>query len=205
MASLVRSSNPWRRSSFSLWKSFPSLFQHPLESSSLHLLRQEPPETLTHTRNHATESGYQSPFDSNIIRILRNEIEYQSEYAPPHEPVSSFNAFAVEDNPGKQWIRLKGKFEDKEEIKIEATMFDGCVSVPKHGDDTDGESVLLHISMVVDVSKGEGSDTLEFVCSAWPDCLKIQKVYKLQQNGLPPKAYLGPIFRWSSPFIKMCD
>ncbi|KAG2406792.1 uncharacterized protein HKW66_Vig0060490 [Vigna angularis] len=26
-----------------------------------------------------------SPFDSNIIRILRNEIEYQHEYAPPHQ------------------------------------------------------------------------------------------------------------------------
>lgn len=26
-----------------------------------------------------------SPFDSNIIRILRNEIEYQQEYAPPHQ------------------------------------------------------------------------------------------------------------------------
>ena len=38
------------------------------------------------TRSCAAESLPRSPFEANILRILRNEIEYQLEYAPP-EPV----------------------------------------------------------------------------------------------------------------------
>lgn len=34
---------------------------------------------------HVAESVTKSPFESNILRILRNEIEYQAEYAPPHQ------------------------------------------------------------------------------------------------------------------------
>jgi len=111
------------------------------------------------------------------------------------QPLGSFNFFSVEDRPGEQFVRLRRKFEEKEDIKIEATMFDGCVSIPKAGDDTDGEDIRLHISLLVDIHKGEGSDGLGFVCSAWPDGLEIMKVYMLRGNGMLPKAYMGPNVR----------
>jgi len=74
-------------------------------------------------------------------------------------------------------------------------MFDGCVSVPRAGDDTDAEDIHLHISLLVDIHKGDGSDGLGFVCSAWPDGLEIMKVYMLRGNGMLPKAYMGPNLR----------
>lgn len=43
-------------------------------------------ESPTQFRAHSSETTkVRSPFDSNIIRILRTEVEYQSEYAPPEE------------------------------------------------------------------------------------------------------------------------
>ncbi|KAK9683492.1 hypothetical protein RND81_10G145000 [Saponaria officinalis] len=144
------------------------------------------------TRCYGTDAKLRSPFDSNIIRILRTEIDYQYDYAPPQQPSPSFNSFSVEERPGEQFVRLQRKFGEKEDIKIEATMFDGCVSVPKPGDDDDGDNIRLHISLLIDIHKGEGSDGLGFVCSAWPDSLEIMKVYTLRSNGLPPKAHMGP-------------
>ncbi|KAL9253784.1 Two-component response regulator ORR24-like protein, partial [Drosera capensis] len=191
MSTLLRFSRRWLHFRLSSLDPFP----HRLLSASLYRrILLGPPETPTGARWYGAESRILSPFDENIVRILRNEIEYQCEYAPPHQPVLSFNGFAIEDRPGEQCIRLKAKFHDKEDIKIDATTFDGYVSVPKYGDDTDGESIRLHMSLIVDVTKGDSSDTLEFLCSAWPDCLKIQKVYKLQKNGMPPMAYMGPTF-----------
>ncbi|GAB4854662.1 hypothetical protein Ancab_023244 [Ancistrocladus abbreviatus] len=189
-SSIIRACRRSLLSSFS-----PSSGLHYLTQSPLLYLHKDSSECLCQTRTHKSESGLQSPFDANIVRILRTEIEYQSEYAPPDQPVSHFNFFDIEDHPGEQWIRLKGKFEEKEDIKVEATMFDGCVSVPKPGDDTDWEDTHLHISLLVDISKGEGSEALEFVCSAWPNYLEIQKVYILQRDGLRPRAYMGPNFR----------
>ncbi|GAB2215377.1 hypothetical protein Droror1_Dr00019760 [Drosera rotundifolia] len=195
MSSLLRFSRQWLHLRLPLLNPFP----HLLLCASLHRrILLDPPSTPNGARWYGAESRILSPFDENIVRILRNEIEYQCEYAPPRQPVPSFKGFAIEDHPGEQCIRLKAKFQDKEDIKIDATMFDGYVSVPKSGDDTDGDSIRLHMSLIVDVSKGDGSDALEFLCSAWPDCLKIQKVYKLQKNGLPPKAYIGPTFRESN-------
>lgn len=108
-----------------------------------------------------------------------------------------FNSFTVEDHPGMQWITLKGKFKDTEDIKIEATMFDGCESVPKFGDDCEGEEDLrLHISVLVDISKGDGSEDLEFVCSAWPDSLDVQKLYVLKRDRMLASHYMGPDFRY---------
>ncbi|KAL8130027.1 hypothetical protein V2J09_019182 [Rumex salicifolius] len=147
------------------------------------------------TRCQMNAAASTSPFLSNIIRILRTEIEYQTEYAPPAQPASRFNIFNVDERRGEQWIRLTGKSRHNEDIKIEATMFDGCISVPKSGDDTDGENLRLHLSLFVDITKADGSSSLEFVCSAWPDSLQIQKVYVLPQNGLPAAAYTGPKFR----------
>lgn len=96
-----------------------------------------------------------------------------------------------------QWITLKGKFGDTEDIKIEATMFDGCESVPKLGDDSDDEEDLrLHISVLVDISKGDGSEDLEFVCSAWPDSLEVQKLYVVKRDRMLARPYMGPDFRY---------
>ncbi|XP_023524355.1 uncharacterized protein At2g39795, mitochondrial-like [Cucurbita pepo subsp. pepo] len=148
------------------------------------------------TRPFVSAAYPKSPFDAIALRVLRNEIEYQSNYAPPHQPATRFGAFSVEDRPGMQWITLKGKFGDTEDIKIEATMFDGCESVPKLGDDSDGEEDLrLHISVLVDISKGEGSEDLEFVCSAWPDSLEVQKLYVLKRDMSLARPYMGPDFR----------
>nr|GMD45709.1 Mitochondrial glycoprotein [Ipomoea batatas] len=133
-----------------------------------------------------------SPFDSNILRILHNEIDYLSVYAPPDPHVTKFNEFTVEDHPGEQWITLKSKFQQNEEIKIEATMFDGSISVPKSGYET-SEDVRLHISLLVDIWKKEGGEALEFVCSAWPDSLEVQNVYVFRREGLQSsQPYMGP-------------
>ncbi|XP_062023207.1 uncharacterized protein At2g39795, mitochondrial isoform X1 [Rosa rugosa] len=154
-----------------------------------------PPLLQMHNRPYASEALSTSPLTANILRILRTEIEYQSESAPPHQPPAKFNSFAVEDRPGEQWITMRRKFGDTEEIKIEVTMFDGYESVPKTGDDGSGEDLRLHISVLVDISKGDASNDLEFLCSAWPDRLEVQKVYVLHRGRMPAKPYLGPDFR----------
>lgn len=100
----------------------------------------------------------------------------------------------MDDRPGNQWITLRGKFGENETIKIEATMFDGSVVVPKSGDDSTAEDVRLHISLLVDVSKG-GECDLEFVCSSWPDHIEIQKVYVYRRDGSSKWPYMGPNFR----------
>ncbi|OIT02581.1 PREDICTED: uncharacterized protein At2g39795, mitochondrial [Nicotiana attenuata] len=147
------------------------------------------------SRSHASEATQKSPFESNILRILRNEVNYQLDYAPPHPPVTKFNTFMVEDRPGEQWITLRRKFGNDEHIKIEATMFDGSITVPKTSDENIGEDVRLHISVLVDIWKGEGSEFLEFVCSSWPNSLEIQKVYILRSDGSPAQPYMGPNVR----------
>lgn len=193
MAPLFKFSRNSIRSAFSLSSKLAGKLQQPLRS-----LRPELPQIQTFS----SETKHRSPFDSNIIRILRTEIDYQAEYTPPDTPPSCFNFFAVEDPPGEQFVRLGRKFEGKEDIKIEATMFDGCVSVPRAGDDTDAEDIHLHISLLVDIHKGEGSDGLGFVCSAWPDGLEIMKVYVLCGNGMLPKAYMGPNLRNLDPKLQ---
>lgn len=100
----------------------------------------------------------------------------------------------MDDRPGNQWITLRGKFGENETIKIEATMFDGSVVVQKSGDDSTAEDVRLHISLLVDVSKG-GECDLEFVCSSWPDHIEIQKVYVYRRDGSSKWPYMGPYFR----------
>ncbi|KAF4390356.1 hypothetical protein CsatB_008577 [Cannabis sativa] len=135
-----------------------------------------------------------SPLDANIVRILRHEIKYQPEYAPIHEPPTKFKSFNVQDRPCEQWITMRGKFGDDEEIKLEITMFDGYELCPKH--DGDGEDVILRLSVLVSISKRDSSDDLEFVCSAWPDSFEVRHVYSLHRdrklNRLP---YLGPDIR----------
>ncbi|XVF89378.1 hypothetical protein PTKIN_Ptkin19aG0125500 [Pterospermum kingtungense] len=151
--------------------------------------------SLPQLKPYATTSKTQkSPFTANILRILSNEIEYQYECTPPHEPFTSFNSFSVQDRPGEKWMTMVGKYGD-EGIKIEVTMFDGCVFVPKPGEDNGGEDVVLHLSLLIDVSKGQGPPEMEFLCSAWPDRLEIHKVYLLNRDKIVTNPYIGPHYR----------
>ncbi|GAV70751.1 MAM33 domain-containing protein [Cephalotus follicularis] len=155
---------------------------------------------LFHCRPYSTHEFTKSPFQNYIIRILRNEIEYQSEHAPPHQPETKFNSFIVQDRPREQWMTMSGISGDNEDIKIEVTMFDGFVMVPRVGEDASGHDVRLHISVLVDIYKGDdGSNALEFVCSAWLDSLEIQKVYILSQDKKQARLYMGPNF---SPMLQ---
>ncbi|XP_010437978.1 PREDICTED: uncharacterized protein At2g39795, mitochondrial isoform X1 [Camelina sativa] len=147
-----------------------------------------------------TTSTAKSPFRSNILRIIRNEIQYQSDYAPPHQlnyvmqPATEFKSFSVEDSPGEQCIVMKGKFGEEENIKMEATMFDGFLTVPRTGLDASGHDLRLHISLLVDISKIDGSEGIEFLCSVWPNRIEIRKLYKLRRNKITRLPYLGPDF-----------
>ncbi|CAH9086184.1 unnamed protein product [Cuscuta europaea] len=139
------------------------------------------------------QTATKSPFNSNLLRILHNEIDYLCAYAPSQPIAATFNDFTVEDHPAEQWVTLKRKFQDDEDIKIEATMFDGSVPIaPKSGDESN-EDVRLHISLLVDIWKKGGCDSLEFVCSAWPDSLEVQSVYIFKREGLQlSQPYMGP-------------
>ncbi|GAA0176501.1 complement component [Lithospermum erythrorhizon] len=134
---------------------------------------------------------HKNAFEDYILRLLRYEIRYEMETSPPYKPVPEFNSFNVDERPTEQWIRLTRKFNKNEEIKVEVTMFDACMPVKKPGVD---EDMLLHVSMLVDICKGEGNDILEFVCSVWPDSIEIHKVYmrNKKRTGQP---YMGPGFK----------
>jgi len=119
------------------------------------------------------------------------------------QPDTKFNSFTVEERRGEQVVTIKGKFGECEDIRIEATMFDGCEHVPAYGDDSSGVNVRLHLSLIVDISKGEGENELEFVCSAWPDSLNVEKVFLLRRGRMAARPYIGPDFRfgkWHLPF-----
>lgn len=90
---------------------------------------------------------------------------------------------------------MRRKFGDTENIKIEATMFDGCEPVPKLEDHIYGGDVRLHLSLLVDISRGDGCNELEFLCSSWPNSLEVQKVYILRRNRMLARPYMGPDFR----------
>jgi len=110
------------------------------------------------------------------------------------QPATEFKSFSVEDCPGEQCIVMKGKFGEDEDIKMEATMFDGFMNVPRAGLDASGHDVRLHISLLVDISKVDGSEEIEFLCSVWPNRIEIRKLYKLRRNKITGQPYMGPNF-----------
>ncbi|MED6145192.1 hypothetical protein PIB30_022789 [Stylosanthes scabra] len=153
-------------------------------------------------RNYAVEAVTKSPkslFESKILRILEIEMDYLTEYPTPQQP-TIFNSFAVEERPGEQVVVMTGRFDDREDIKVQATMFDGCEHVPV--EDSSATNVRLHLSLLVDVSKGDSGNELQFICSAWPDCLDVEKVYILRCKQMPPRPYLGPDFRSLNPKVQ---
>ena len=110
----------------------------------------------------------------------------------------------MEDQPGQQWITLRAKSAEDENIKIEATMFDGSILEPKSDDEDTEEVVRLHISMLVDIWKGKETDSMEFVCSAWPDSLEIQKVYMFKRDNSPAQPYMGPDMKYGICCFHLC-
>ncbi|CAN1814348.1 Uncharacterized protein At2g39795, mitochondrial [Linum perenne] len=139
-----------------------------------------------------------SAFQDKMLRLLRNEVQYELDHSPPKQPATSFGPFTVDDRPGEQWIRLKRKFGEDEEIKVEASMFDAVIPDPKSGGgDADSKgNVQLHITMIVNISKSGDDDVLEIMCSAWPDTIEITKLFiRTPPNKMPAKPYAGPNFR----------
>ncbi|XWS72732.1 hypothetical protein CRYUN_Cryun02cG0065600 [Craigia yunnanensis] len=49
--------------------------------------------------------------------------------------------------------------------------------------------------LLVDISKCQGGPEMEFLCSAWPDHLEIQKVFLLNRDKIINNPYMGPNFR----------
>ncbi|CAI9786808.1 unnamed protein product [Fraxinus pennsylvanica] len=136
-----------------------------------------------------------SAFEGNILRLIRNEIQYELDRSPPFQPTSEFNAFKVDERPGEQWINLSKKFGENEEIKVEVTMFDGSLPIKKAGDIATEDDVQLHITIIVDIFKGEDNDVLEFVCSAWPNSIEIRNVFTRGHNRIKIQPYMGPGFK----------
>ncbi|KAK6139585.1 hypothetical protein DH2020_026675 [Rehmannia glutinosa] len=161
------------------------------------------------TRNYVSEMR-KSAFESNILRLIRNEIQYELDHSPPSEHTwigldskqtnitlfqNSRSLYMLQleilssklTAAGEQWIRLSGKFGEKEEIKIEVTMFDGSIPMKKNDD---SEDVKLHITLIIDIFKGKDSNILEFVCSAWPDSIEIKpSIYTELDDELQDSLY----------------
>ncbi|CAN8293195.1 unnamed protein product [Cochlearia groenlandica] len=133
-------------------------------------------------------------FEGNILRLLRSEIQSELDHSPLLQPEDRFGPFTVDERPGEQWISLRRKFGDKEDIKIEATMFDGSVPCSKSAG-TDPEDVQLHITFIVNISKCGDGERLEIMCSAWPDTIQISKFF-VRKSSIKslPNAYSGPEF-----------
>ncbi|KAH9612018.1 hypothetical protein KSS87_021513, partial [Heliosperma pusillum] len=109
----------------------------------------------------------QFAFKNNLLRLIRNEIQYELTSSPPQQLPAEFRGFKVEERPGEQWISLRKKFGKSEEIAIEVTMFDGSAPIPKQGEKPGlpGEEVHLHITTIISIFKEESNEALEFICS----------------------------------------
>lgn len=115
--------------------------------------------------------------------------------------MSRFKLYTIQDHPGQQWIRLKStSYNPGEEIKIDATMFDGATN-PNPGlslykkVEAYERGPRLHISLVVEVSRA--GSAFGFVCSAWPDLLVVENAFplSLRQNGPTGMPYMGRNFK----------
>ncbi|XP_057427334.1 uncharacterized protein At2g39795, mitochondrial-like [Lotus japonicus] len=135
--------------------------------------------------------GYAAKAEAEALKILNLLV-----------PETKFNSYTIEERLGEQLITLKGKFGDREDIKIEATMFDWYEHITGPGYDSSGADVRLHFSLLVDISKGEDGSELEFVCSAWPKCLNVEKVFILRRGHMPARPFLGPNFRDLNPKVQ---
>ncbi|KAK2378449.1 Mitochondrial glycoprotein family protein [Trifolium repens] len=133
-------------------------------------------------------------FEGQISRLLRTEIQYELHSSPPsNPPTNKFGSFLVDGRPGDRWVTLKRQFAD-ENIKVEVTMFDGAVPAPKKsGGVANADEVQLHITLIVNISKGDGS-VLEIMCSAWPDNIEIKRLFIRTNKKMSAEPYAGPDF-----------
>ncbi|CAM8915546.1 unnamed protein product [Rhodiola kirilowii] len=136
-----------------------------------------------------------SALEEDILQRLDSEIEYELHRSAPHKAVAKYYSYAVDERPGEQWICLRSRFGDKENIKIEVTMFDGSPPAPKVAKDKLGEDVQRHITFVVSISKGLDGEKIEFLCSAWPDSIEIRNVAMHNPKRFPSQTYMGPLFK----------
>lgn len=129
-------------------------------------------------------------FTANVVQHLDNELLFSL------QPVPKFGEFSVDDRSGDQWIRLTRKFGEIEDIKIEATMFDGSAPATKSGADAElGEEVQLHVTFIVNISKGT-DDVFEILCSAWPESIEVKKFSIRCRKKMPSHPYMGPEFKY---------
>uniref|UniRef100_A0A0E0INI4 Uncharacterized protein n=1 Tax=Oryza nivara TaxID=4536 RepID=A0A0E0INI4_ORYNI len=125
-----------------------------------------------------------SPMDDRLLRLLRSEINYISERRPPYPPPKAFKSFGVEDRPGEQWVRLRAtRGAQDEEVKVDATMFDGAAAPPPDAPlfrrvESLERGPRLHLSLIVEVSRADR--VLGFICSAWHDELVVRHVLTLR-------------------------
>ena len=100
----------------------------------------------------------------------------------------------MDGRPEERWIKLNRKFAD-EDIKVEATMFDGVASAPgASGGLANADNMQLHITLIVSISKGGGS-ILEIMCSAWPDSIEINRLFTRSNEKMLSEPYSGPEFK----------
>lgn len=75
-------------------------------------------------------------------------------------------------------------------------MFDQAIPAPKSGVSSTGEDLLLHITAIVNITKVDGSEVLEIMCSAWPDSLEIDRLFISRGEKMPAQPYAGPEFKY---------
>lgn len=75
-------------------------------------------------------------------------------------------------------------------------MFDQSIPAPKSGGSSSGKDVLLHITTIVHITKGGGSDVLKIICSAWPDSIEIDRLFLRGGEIMPAQPYAGPDFKY---------
>ncbi|XP_020242491.1 uncharacterized protein At2g39795, mitochondrial-like [Asparagus officinalis] len=137
-----------------------------------------------------------SALRDNLLRILRTEISYAAADLP--SPPATFSSFSIDARPGENWFRLTRSYRS-ETLKIDATTVDGAAPStrsPSADDSASSGDGRLHISVIVEVSKGEDSDlVLQFVCSAWPDAMDVEKVFTVRKGAAKAAMpFMGPDF-----------
>ncbi|WOK96287.1 hypothetical protein Cni_G04994 [Canna indica] len=137
-------------------------------------------------------------FKETLLRNLRAEITYEAESRPPSTPESTFRSFSIHDRPGEKWIQLR-RSHGREEVTIDATMFDGVAPSSRSAaaaEVADPSDLRRHISLMVEVSKGEASGiVLRFACSAWADDLQIDNIFPARRGNEALMQYMGPEFK----------
>ncbi|XP_042507320.1 uncharacterized protein At2g39795, mitochondrial-like [Macadamia integrifolia] len=141
--------------------------------------------------------------DENLKRVLETEIECaeETEDLPQGGFLPDGFPFEIIDNPGEHTIILKRQFAgDNIEVEVHMPEMAGEGEEDEDEDDDDDKddnneaSGQTYISLIVNISKGEGP-RLEFCCSACPDEITIDSMLmKSPDVSSNEMAYEGPDF-----------